>query len=59
MTLSERNEKLKYFIACLKCEVSGKCCDDNCPIQYYAGTMGEIIENLDAISKAIEQSEVK
>lgn len=59
MTLSERNEKLKYFIACLKCEVSGKVCDDNCPIQYHAGTTGEIIENLDAISKAIERNEVK
>ena len=55
MTKEERNNKLKHFITCLKCEVSGKCCDDNCSTQYDAGNMGEIIENLEAISKALEQ----
>lgn len=55
MTIAERNNKLKHFITCLKCEVSGKCCDDNCSIQYDAGNMGEIIKNLEAISKALEQ----
>ena len=39
----------------MKCEVSGKVCDDNCPTQYDTGNMGEIIENLEAISKALEQ----
>ena len=58
MTIAERNNKLKHFIACLKCKVSGKCCDDNCPTQYDAGNMGEIIENLEAISKALEQDTV-
>ena len=55
MTISERNNKLKQFITCLKCEVSGKPCDDNCPTQYEVGNMGEIIENLEAISKVLEQ----
>ena len=55
MTIEERNIKLKYFITCLKCDVSGKCCDENCPTQYQAGNMGEIIENLEAISKILEQ----
>ena len=55
MTIAERNKKLKHLITCMKCEVSGKCCDDNCPTQYDAGNMGEIIENLEAISKALEQ----
>lgn len=55
MTREDRNNKLKHFITCLKCEVSGKCCDDNCSIQYDAGNMGEIIENLEAISKVLEQ----
>ena len=55
MNIAERNNKLKHFITCLKCEVSGKCCDDNCSTQYDAGNMGEIIENLEAISKALEQ----
>lgn len=56
MTREERNNKLKYFIACTKCEVSGKCCDEeNCPIQYNAGNIGEIIENLEEISKILEQ----
>ncbi len=55
MTREEQNCKLKAFITCLKCEVSGKCCDLNCSTQYDAGNMGEIIENLEAISKALEQ----
>ena len=55
MTREERNNKLKHFITCIKCEVSGKCCDENCPIQYGAGNMGEIIENLEEISKILEQ----
>lgn len=55
MTIAERNKKLKHFIICLKCEVSGKPCDNNCSTQYDAGNMGEIIENLEAISRHIEQ----
>ena len=55
MTREERNNKLKHFITCMKCEVSGKRCDENCPIQYDAGNMGEIIENLEEISKILEQ----
>lgn len=55
MTREERNNKLKHFITCMKCEVSGKCCDENCPIQYDAGNMGEIIENLEEISKILER----
>lgn len=39
----------------MKCEVSGKACDENCPTQYEAGNMGEIIENLEAISEILEQ----
>ena len=39
----------------MKCEVSGKCCDENCPTQYNAGNMGEIIKNLEEISKILEQ----
>lgn len=55
MTREERNNKLKHFITCLKCEVSGKPCDVNCSTQYDAGNMGEIIENLETISKTLEQ----
>lgn len=53
--INERNIKLKHFITCMKCEVSGKVCDDDCSTQYEAGNMGEIIENLEAISKILEQ----
>ena len=42
----------------MKCEVSGKCCDENCPTQYNAGNMGEIIKNLEEISKILEQESV-
>ena len=55
MTIAERNNKLKHYITCLKCETSGKQCDVNCATQYDAGNMGEIIENLEDISKALEQ----
>lgn len=55
MTREERNIKLKHLITCMKCEVSGKVCDENCPTQYEAGNMGEIIENLEAISETMEQ----
>ncbi len=55
MTVEERNIKLKHLITCMKCEVSGKACDENCPTQYEAGNMGEIIENLEAISEILEQ----
>lgn len=55
MTNEERNIKLKHLITCMKCEVSGKECNENCPTQYAAGNMGEIIENLEAISEIMEQ----
>lgn len=56
MTIAERNKKLKHFITRLKCEVSGKLCDDNSSTQYDAGNMGEIIENLEAILKIYHPS---
>lgn len=55
MTITERNDKLKAFMTCLKCELSGKCCDDECSTQYDAGNMGEIVENLETISKILDQ----
>lgn len=55
MQIEDRNKKLKHLITCMKCEVSGKICDANCATQYEAGNMGEIIENLEAISKTLEQ----
>lgn len=59
MTKEERNNKLKYLITCMKCEVSGKSCDENCPTQYDAGNMGDIIKNLEEISKILEQESCK
>ena len=55
VAIEERNNKLKHFITCMKCAVSGKPCDVNCLTQYNAGTMREIIENLEEISKILEQ----
>ena len=54
MTIAERNKKLKHLIDCLKCRVSGRPCHDECSTGYDAGTMGEIIENLEVISKVLE-----
>ena len=54
MTIEERLKKLRCLITCMKCEVSGKSCDDNCPTQYDAGNMSKIIENLEEIVKVLE-----
>ena len=51
----DQNTRLKRYISCLKCQVRGEVCDDNCPIQYEAGNMGEIIKNLEEISKFIDE----
>ena len=58
MTRKERNNKLKHLVTCMKCEVNGKRCDENCSTQYDAGNTGEIIENLEEISKILEQETV-
>lgn len=55
MTREDRNIKLKHLITCMKCEVSGKVCDENCSTQYEAGNIEEIIENLKAISEILVQ----
>ena len=58
MTIEDRNNKLKHYIKCLKCEVSGTICSMECSTQYEAGNSGEIIENLEAISKHLEHEAV-
>jgi hypothetical protein len=55
MTIKDRNIRLKHLITCYKCDVSGKECDANCPTQYAAGNLGEIIENLEAISEYLDK----
>lgn len=55
MTIEDRIKKLKSLITCMECELSGKGCDENCPTQYEAGNMGEIKENLEAISEILEK----
>ena len=56
MTITERINKLRHYIVWLGCKVSGSACiGDECSTQYGAGTMGEVIENLEAISKILEQ----
>jgi len=56
MTITERINKLRHYIVCLECKVNGNpCIGDECSTQYGAGTMGEVIENLEAISKILEQ----
>lgn len=57
MTIEERNKKLKAYITCLKCEVGGKYCADDCEKQYIAGNMREIIENLEAINNLVSKLE--
>ena len=59
MTITERNIKLKQLVTCLKCKLTvGRVCDD-CPTQYQVGTMNEIVENLEEISKILEQQQIE
>lgn len=55
MTKDEAVKRLSVYIVCLKCEISGKECDDNCRYQYEAGTMGEIVEALETLIRAEPQ----
>lgn len=49
MNLDEAVERLNNVITCEKCHISGKECDDNCPTQYKAGTVGECVEALETV----------
>ena len=56
ITTEERVKKLKCLITCMKCEVQGHACNDNCVVQYNLGTTRDIIENLEEIVKVIQAS---
>ena len=49
MKLEEAIFRFENMILCEKCKVHGNPCDDNCPIQYDAGTVGECIEAMEII----------
>lgn len=57
MTAKEKRDainKLTAYIHCLKCQRSGKVCNDNCPTQYEAGNCGEIIKNLEFLLEEVK-----
>ena len=55
MTREEIIYRLSAQKSCLECQVSGKKpCNENCPTQYDAGTIGETIETLGETIKIIE-----
>ena len=49
MKLDEAVERLNNVIICEKCHISGKECNDNCPTQYKAGTVGECVEAMETV----------
>ena len=58
MTAKEKEDainELTAYIHCLKCDRSGKVCDDNCPTQYEAGNCGEIIKNLEFLLEEVKK----
>lgn len=57
MTAKEKRDainELTAYIHCLKCQKSGKVCNDNCPTQYEAGNCGEIIKNLEFLLEEVK-----
>lgn len=49
-------KQLSAHVKCLECQVSGNLCKgDECPTQYEAGTMGEIIANIKTAIMALKQ----
>ena len=51
--MDELISRLTALKTCIKCEISGKPCDDNCSTQYEAGNMGEIVKTLDMAITAL------
>lgn len=62
MTAKEKEDainELTAYIHCLKCDRSGKVCDDNCPTQYEAGNCGEIIKNLEFLLEEVKKMPIQ
>lgn len=49
MDLDEAIKRTENIITCEKCQVAGKECKSDCPVQYEAGTMGECIEAVETV----------
>lgn len=49
MKLDEALKRLEKAVVCERCHMSGKECKENCPTQYEAGTVGEIVEALETV----------
>lgn len=59
MTIEEAKKILEAYIACESKKAHFKCdddnCDDNCPLRYEMGTVGEYNEAINMAIKALEQ----
>ena len=49
MKLDEALKRLEKADVCEKCHMSGKECKEDCPTQYEAGTVKEIVEALETV----------
>ena len=56
MELNDAIKRMENVIICEKCHVSGKECKDDCPTQYYAGTVGECIEAMETILDFVKRN---
>ena len=58
MQLDEAIKRMENVIICEKCHVSGKECNDDCPAQYEAGTVGECIEAMETILDYVKRIKI-
>lgn len=49
MKLDEALKRLEKAVVCERCHISGKECKEDCPVQYEAGTVGELVEALETV----------
>lgn len=47
--LDEARKRLEKAVVCERCHISGKECKEDCPTQYEAGTVGEVVEALETV----------
>lgn len=49
MKLDEALKRLEKVVICERCHISGKECKEDCPTQYEAGTVEDLIEALETV----------
>lgn len=56
MKLDEALKRLEKAVVCERCHISGKECKEDCPTQYEAGTVAELIEAMEIILEWVKKN---